>query len=86
MKEEGVVRSMPNGDRVLNVRGLAELLNCSPKTIYTRRATGVPLPKGFRSGRQTLWLESEVYEWMKQGGGSQRKSSRRRGPRTAESA
>lgn len=52
--------------KVIGIHKLAELLDCSPASIYSHIARknwdAVPIP--FRMGRRLAWLQTGVDEWF----------------------
>lgn len=56
---------MSQGDRILNPKQVAEILNVKLATLYSHLSRGTPLPKFFKVGSQTRWRESVVWEWVK---------------------
>jgi len=53
-------------EAMIDVREVADMFRCSPRTVYNRVADGsFPLP--VKIGRLTRWDRAELVVWMKQG-------------------
>ncbi len=48
---------------LLNVKRVAELLSCSPRTVYRWVDSGL-LPQPIRIGGSVRWPEKAVMEWV----------------------
>ena len=57
---------MPQQDRILNPKEVAQVLNIKLGTLYSHLSRGTPLPPFFRIGSQTRWREKDVQAWIEQ--------------------
>lgn len=57
--------------KMLNVNQVADLLTCSPRTVYRQVDMGC-MPKPIRIGRLVRWPAGAIDEWISQGCPDQR--------------
>lgn len=61
----GVVR-VAAGMNTLDLCQIAQVLRISVKTARNRLTAGLPMPPSFVVGRQRLFLQDQVDEWLRQ--------------------
>jgi excisionase family DNA binding protein len=61
--------------KLLDVRAVAELLGCSPRTVY-RLADAARMPAPIRLGSLVRWSRDAIDEWIRAGCPSMRKAVR----------